>query len=690
MEKDFETFISTPHTAREYASLAVPGYPSSKFRMCELFYKEKVTPYPSQRRGGGHVFWFHDLPEMLRNKIEQHFLHLTKKKDDATKEISKTKIDTVLYSTAPAYNKKKADKYLALYNDFSHLKGNELKSAIEKYNQEHPAQRTSYPRVKAVFKEYAQSGIVAFLGKYGKNLKNTAVPDDAFNHWRNLIWHEGAPSYEFCWKMTVSRFCTSKDVLAKFPTCAAFVRRLRANYSESSIYFARHGQKKWSQKYGYYIDRDLSNVGAGQVWVSDHAQIDNLVKSDKSKARRQKVLAPWYTGWRDFKTGKHLEGILHEDAPNSDHILQAFYYAAMTYGLPETVLIDNGKDYRVHDFTGGRRTTKTVKLDAEKSRNTMAALGIKVVFATPYQPQVKPIERDFRKIKEWFSKMMPGYRGGNVLERPEKLVSEIKSGKLLTFEEYKPLFDRFIKEGLNCMPSKGKALNGLSPNDLWNRENPIKRMVDKDSLKLCCMRTSKTMVIGRHGIRDSGFSVVYFNEWLWQHPRTEVYLRRDPKDFNEAYVFNAKTDEYMGKAFIKQQVAAFAETPIEKEALKQAMAIKRRQIKQEKEPGSIIARQSTDVILASMLNAARLFGDNIEAQDQNVSELVRTPLDSLALEQRATKRVQHFKNDNEARILSATWATDDHGRKVKPILKLDSDFDYYEAHKDELQRIVNG
>ena len=51
-------------------------------------------------------------------------------------------------------------------------------------------------------------------------------------------------------------------------------------------------------------------------------------------------------------------------------------------------------------------------------------------FALPYNAQTKPIERDFRTIKEYLSKHCQGYRGGNVVERPEYLVEEIKSNKI--------------------------------------------------------------------------------------------------------------------------------------------------------------------------------------------------------------------------------------------------------------------
>jgi len=683
-----DRFTSVPHTALEYTDLGVTGYPSSKKRMLDLLYREQVPRYPSQRRGGGYVYWFRDLPERWQNDIIAHFINSNRTEEDIRREVSEKEIDAILYAAAPSYNRIRADKYLALYNDYSHLKGNDLKAAIEQHNRQHPEQRTSYPRVKAAFNEYEQCGIVAFLGKYGKNLNKTTVPDDAFDYWKSLVWREGAPSYEFCWKLTVSRYCSTKEAVADFPACAAFLRKLRANYTESQIYDARYGQKAWSQKYGYSIDRDISKIKAGQIWFCDHAQIDNLVKSRKSKAKREKVLAPWYTGWRDFKTSKHLGGVLHEDSPNSDHILQSFYYAALSYGLPEVVYIDNGKDFRSRDVTGGRKTKSVAKLDAENARNTMALLGIKVIFALPYNAQSKSIERDFRKIKEWFAKMVPGYRGGHVLERPEKLAREIKAGTVMDFEEYKPLFDRFITEVLNRMPSKGKVLHGLSPDALWNRENPIKKTADKDSLKLCCMRTSKTMAIGRHGIRDREFGVIYFDEWLWKHPKTEVYLRRDPKDYNEAWVFNAQTDAFMGKAFIKKQVAAFAETPIEKEALKQALAIKRRQIRMEKEPGSNMIRQSTEVILEEMVNTARLFGGNVPEEEQKVVAMARTPLDSVALKSRKAKKVR-YRNTTEQRILTAMWLRDESGKKTKPLLDYGEDIDYFHEHKAKMVQLAN-
>ena len=171
MTTDFNEFTRKPFTALQLAQLGISGYPSSKFRMRDLLDKERVPRHLSQLRGGGYVYYFNDLPEKMRNDIVAHFHSLNQKEDEIRQKLSSKEVDSILYAAAPEYNRKKADKYLSLYNDYNHLRGNALKVAVAKYNHEHPAQQTSYARVKAVFKEYEQCGIVAFLGKYGKNLK---------------------------------------------------------------------------------------------------------------------------------------------------------------------------------------------------------------------------------------------------------------------------------------------------------------------------------------------------------------------------------------------------------------------------------------------------------------------------------------------------------------------------------------
>ena len=290
------------------------------------------------------------------------------------------------------------------------------------------------------------------------------------------------------------------------------------------------------------------------------------------------VVFPWVTCWRDYKSGKWLGWILQAGHPNSDHIFQSFYYAAESYGLPEDVIIDNGKDYRAKDFAGGR---KAIKVDSSQAKTTsmLMELNVKANFALPYNAQTKPIERDFLKIKELLSKHCIGYRGGNVVERPEILAKEIKEGKIMPFDEFKKLFDDFVINVLNKRPSQGKNLNGLSPDELFEEEFKEKVIVSRDALKLFCTRTSRDFTIGRNGIKDNEFKITYWADWMLTRIGLKVYLRRDPNNYKEAWAFNVENNEYIGNVTAVKAIAALHADEIAKEEFKEAMANKKRKLK---------------------------------------------------------------------------------------------------------------
>ena len=450
-----------------------------------------------------------------------------------------TSLKEITYSEAPNWAKLQADRYIKLLNYIEDKKGNELKELINKWNKENPESKTSYPNLIKMRKRYENEGINGLLAKYGKKKPTAKIKKEHFEYFKNLFLKEGSPSLQTCWDITLGyAIRTSNITKSKFPSRMTFLRRLEKELSRSEIYLARNGKTKWNRKYGTYIVRDYSDILSGQVWVSDHAQIDIACLTEDGN-----VVFPWVTAWRDFKSGKWLGWILQTGSPNSDLIFQSFYYAVRDFGLPKDVIIDNGKDYRSKDFAGGRKNRIKVDTNETKTTSMLDELNVKVHFALPYNAQTKPIERDFLKIKGLLSKHCAGYRGGNVVERPEKLSKEVKCGKILPFERFKEVFDDFILNVLNKKPSQGKNLNGLSPDQLFDDECEEKVFMSADALKLFCMRTSKTYTIGRNGINDRQLGIFYWADWLINNTGLKVYMRRDIQNYKEAWVFRADNDE---------------------------------------------------------------------------------------------------------------------------------------------------
>lgn len=531
--------------------------------------------YTTTRENGGiqYKIALQDLPSQAQSR------YWKLKNGSGTSNQVDQAVESEIYASAPGHARKKADKYLTIINQSEGLTGEALKQFIQQWNVENPDDTTSYPRVVDARKSYKQHGISALLGQWGKRSGVSSVHDDLFAFFKALYLKEGRPSVVSCWKMTLAHAKESGHDITNFPSHMAFLRRIEKEIPEQALFTARNGAAAANKKYGYYIKRDYSDVLSGECWISDHAQVDIAVSYTDNG--RSKYGFPWVTVWRDFKSGRWLGWDLHMEGPNSDHIFQSFYRAASNNGIPSYLYLDNGKDYRCKDFAGGRKFHK-VNVDEKQTTSMSAALGIRVIYAWPYNAQSKSVERDFLRNKEWFSKHSAAYRGGNVVERPESLNDTIKKGAILSFKEFETIFTKFITDVINTSVVSSGYREGQSPEEIWENEiltsiqNNKVRQVSKNALMLFCTRTSSTMSIGRRGIHDTQLGIDYYDTWLEGLKGKKVYLRRDPKQMQEAWVFDAATNNYLGQVFLNKETPALAEkTEIGKQDLQRQIAIKR-------------------------------------------------------------------------------------------------------------------
>ena len=583
--------------------------------------KCKRGEYVSKHRiEGKKKIYFVQLSSIPKSAQEKYF----NKNNPDFKDVAVIEDNAEIYSKASITARKQADKYLELINLTKYMKHSAIVEFLQDWNEKHPDKKSSYASLHRARVNYEKFGISALLSK--KGIKQTKVINSRyFEYYKSLYLREGAPSAFFCWQVTLGFAKKHEDFDANnFPSYKTFDRHLKREIPEQAIYLARYGQAAWNKKYATYIPRDYLNIKAGSCWVSDHAQIDIAVE------HKGNVCFPWVTVFRDVKTSKWLGWFMHIEAPNSDHIFQSFYYAVQRFGIPNDVYLDNGKDYRCKDFAGGRKQrTGKIKVQhlRDKENSLIRNLGIDVHFALPYNAQTKPVERDFLKIKTFLSKGFTGYRGGKITERPEKLKQEIKNNKIMPFDEFKILFDDYIENYLNKKPSGGKVLQGKSPDELWSEEFKVKKVISNDALKLFCMRTSKDVKIGRNGVYDSQFGITYWGEWMICEKGRKVFLRRDIKAFQEAWVFDAKTEEFVGKANSFQEVSFLAKTDIEKETYRKALAIKKKEDKMMKNYirfDSIPSNQSIVENLIASLDTTE-FKSNVK-----VSRIANTSMDKVA------------------------------------------------------------
>ena len=643
---------------------------------------------------GKRKLYFVQLNSLPESTQENYFNKLNPDFND----VAVIENNAELYAKATITARKQADKYLELINLTKYMKHSAIIEFLQDWNEKYPDKKSSYASLHRAKTNYKKFGISALLSK--KGIKQTK-PIDAkyFEYYKSLYLKEGAPSAFFCWQVTLGYAKKHEDFDASnFPSYKTFDRHLKKEIPKQAIYLARYGQAAWNKKYATYIPRDYLNIKAGSCWVSDHAQIDVAVDFNGT------TYFPWVTVFRDVKTSKWLGWFLHLDAPNSDHIFQTFYYAVQKFGIPNDVYLDNGKDYRCKDFAGGRhkpcvkgkgrsdelstclkpfdgdvgtqakpsttgaRKQKARKITVQhfkdKENSLLRNLGIDVHFALPYNAQTKPIERDFLKVKTFMSKGFVGYRGGKITERPEKLKNEIKNNKIMPFDEFKTVFDDFIENYLNKKPSGGKVLQGKSPDELWAEEFKVKKVISKDALKLFCMRTSKDVKISRNGIYDSQFGVTYWADWMVYKKGIKVFMRRDVNAYQEAWVFDAQTQEFLGKANTFSPISFLAKTNVEKAIYKKALAIKK---KEQKILKSFINTKYQTSNVEIVKNLVKSLDEKEFNSKVKVSKIANTSMDKIVQNERKNDYMSKLEENN-----------------IKPIFKTESEKRRWEEMQSRL------
>lgn len=634
---------------------------------------------------GGKKYFYLDITSLIDRMTPEQRVKYYSTVNVATEQKNNDEADWELFSNAPEHAKRKAIKYIALIRASEGLSGQKLMRFITEWNKNNPDKQSSYKRLLPAREIYQKEGVAGLLGRWGKTAGTTIVNEADFEYFKSLYLKEGSPTLNSCWLETLGNHIRTNAgaIPENFPSASTFKRLIEKRIPEQTQVYIRKGERYWNKTYAMYANRRSDDLECGQLWVSDHRQLDQAVMNNaptnamkqinlymeylEEKAKGNKPVFPWITVWRDFKSGLWLGWYLHTEAPNADHIFMSFYLAVEKYGLPKEIYIDNGKDYRSKDFAGGKRKIK-VQVDEAATTSMMELLNIEVHFSKPYNGQSKPIERDFRNVKDWMDKQMPGYRGGNIVERPEKLINEIKQGKIIGFTEYSELVDYFISNVINKYESNGKILLGQSPESYWNKSFVNLRRVTPDALKLFCMRSSEHTV-GRLGITVCKTHNIYYSaEWLFPLKGKKVYMRRDIKKYQEAWIFDSQTNEYLGKAVLNVwDTSAIAKTDLQKEQLKSVLSSRQKEIKInktyiptiEQNPREMLenlaaglaatSKSTTEVSYSESNMIMKTFMDEVLVKDEEMKSTgtYGTDYSKLTDNKKAGRKIYSFRTDKE-------------------------------------------
>lgn len=304
--------------------------------------------------------------------------------------LARVDIITALFSIRKKYStKKEADTvFLDLYNSGIYL------PQIYKFVGSISI-GTLHRWVKA-YEDYGTNGLLPQRKTSQQNEYNTILNNEMKQIFLKYLLHPN--QFSIGKAINLTRYVLEKRGYENIP-CNLTFRRFaehfkKTNYSKWVL--MREGEKAYHDKVEAYIERDISKLEVGDVLIADgHVLNFQVINPFTGKPTRATLV-----GFLDWKSNA-LVGYEIMMTENTQCIASALRNAILNLGLiPKVVYQDNGKAFKAKYF-------QNVDFDEAGVNGVYSNLGIKSVFAKPYNAKAKVIERFF--LEEMHKKLTNNY-----------------------------------------------------------------------------------------------------------------------------------------------------------------------------------------------------------------------------------------------------------------------------------------
>jgi len=423
---------------------------------------------------------------------------------------------------------------------------------------------------------YRSEGLLGLVDSRGKGrfLSQTISPA-AWELFKSMFLTPQQRSVKLCWQ-NVCYVNKSENKGWTIPSLGYLYKHIENSIPLFVRVLHREGMAAYEAKCAPFLQSDPDSVEPGQIYVGDHHELNCYIR------HRNQWVRPWITAWEDMRSRK-IVGWHFSVAPNQTTILRAFKMAVEKDGAPDSVKIDNGRDYDSALFTGvtkkQRRVLAKGYLDEPFVAGLYAMMGIAVSFAIPYHPQSKPLERFFDTLDCQFTKTFPTYCGKDSGRKPENLNEYLKTQKAIseadTLESFGEIASQYIEVYNHCAHG-GLGMEGRSPaNVLQTRQS--RRLLPQGVIDLLLRVWSRELIVGKNGVNFKGLWFGQFNTEMMLHQGKKVRVAYDPDDLRSVFVYDSPALRLLTIAEQSQLIRYGAAAS--EEHLREAMSQKSKAIK---------------------------------------------------------------------------------------------------------------
>ncbi|MGD0077217.1 MAG: transposase domain-containing protein [Sedimentisphaerales bacterium] len=446
-------------------------------------------------------------------------------------------------SEIPANKRDEAIRRVGTVKDFEDFAARTIREngtrseAFAVYSRQHNIPLRTLQRWIANYRDEGITGLVDMRGRGEGN--GDTISEEAFDLFKSMYLDQRRLSLKMCWQNIRYENRRQKKGWT-IPNLRTMYNLVNRRIPLPVQILHREGQAAYDAKCAPYIQTNPDSIEPGQIWVGDHSQFNCWIR------HKGQWIRPWLTAWEDMRS-RVIVGWHISLSPNQTTILLAMKKGIKVYGPPDSVHIDNGRDYDSEMWTG---TTKAVRkvlrkgyIDKLGLTGLYAMMKIAVSFAIPYHPQSKPIERFFDTCDCQFTKTVPTYCGKDTERKPDYLKDLLASQKVidgaLDLDKFAGLFERYI-EVYNNSSHSGVGMDGRSPAQVL-ATRASKRIILDDVLGLLARGWSRELKVGKNGVNFKGIHFGQYDTDLLACYGKSVRLAYDPDDLRRVDIYDAAT-----------------------------------------------------------------------------------------------------------------------------------------------------
>lgn len=486
---------------------------------------------------------------------------------------------------------------------------------------------------------YKEQGVMGLVDNRG-GASGTEISSDAWELFKSMWLDDRQPSVKLC-RQNLCYINKSEEKGWVIPSLAAFYRLIDKNIPAAVQVLHREGMKAYKAKFAPYVQKDPESVKPGQAWIGDHNQLNCWVR------HRNKWIRPWITAWQDMRS-RAIVGFHVSSSPNQTTIMLAFKRAVEKHGPPESVKIDNGRDYDSQVWTGTtkakRKALKAGYIDESLVAGIYAMMDVTVSFAIPYNPQAKgTLERWFDTLDCQFTKTVLTYCGKDTQRRPEKLKEMLEDREIIRtaygLEEFAAKAGEYI-EIYNRTAHTGKGMKNMTPEKVLSRRKS-RRVLAEGVADLVLRIWSPELKVGKNGVRFKHIYFGQFNPDLLAVQGKKVRAAYDPDDLRQLYVYDANTWRLITIAE-QNRLIGYGQ-PVPEDALRFAMKAKTRAARIAREYRDTRLAAGTDLMDLTMKAMDDAAEPEKKAEEPKRLRPVRTPMDTQVREHKRREAVKAVK-----------------------------------------------